>query len=317
MLINREGLALKIEPTPGTDSVPSPSIDAVMVENLAWSYDNARMVERPAIRGGSTAQLKQIWADTLFQVTFSVEMKGAGAVYSASVFPEAHVPFRCSGHSATLNAGAGVETWKYAPASDQATHEYCSMYYWSDGLLFKGLGCQATVEFTIDAGQRFMANFTMKGHTVPVIDAVLPALTLSAVEPPIVKGSAFLVDSYAATISKLSFSPNWEMSTPASVSASDGFGKILLGKRDTSGSINPNQQLVSEEDFIGNWRTGKNMALASGDIGSVQYNKVHMEAPAVAYRMAAPGENEMNRTNEMDFGMHEVTGDDDYTITFD
>jgi len=317
MLINRELFLFKIESTPGVDAVPVAGTDDVFIENPAWSHEGARMVERPGIRGGATDQLKQIWADTMFQVTFSVELKGAGAAYSASVRPELDTLFRICGHSSTLDAGVGVENYKYSLVSDQSTHEYGTFYYYTDGSLFKGIGCQGNVEFSLEAGQRGMANFTIKGHTVTPTDVALPAATYSTVEPPIVKNATFTVDTFSAIISKLSWSPNWEMPAPLDLSASDGFGQVILNKRDVSGSFDPEQELVGTHPFIDRWRTGKAMALATGDIGSVQYIKYNLTAPAISYRSVGPGDKEGIRTNETDFGMHTVTGDDEYILTFD
>lgn len=317
MLINRELILFKIEGTPGVDAVPVAGTDDVFVESPAWSHDGARMVERPGIRGGATDQLKQIWADTLFQVTFSVELKGAGAAYSASIRPEVDALLRACGHSATLDPGVGTENYKYSPVSDQATHEYGTLYYYSDGILFKGIGCQGNVEFSFEGGQRGMANFTFKGHTVTPTDVALPDGTFSTVEPPIVKNASFTIDSYAASISKLAFSPNWEMQAPVDISATDGFGQVILNKRDTGGSFDPEQELIATEDFIERWRANVSMALATGDIGATQYVKYNITAPAVAYRSVGPGEKEGLRTNEIDFGMHTVTGDDEYVLTFD
>jgi len=314
MLSKREVILAKIESTYNADPTPATSSDEILVENLAWSFEGARMVEREAVRP-SLGKLKQVWADTLMQVTFDVELKGAGATYSASVRPEVDVLFRACGLSSTVVTTSGSETVTYAPTS--TGHESVTIYYYSDGLLYKLTGCRGTFSLNLEAGSKGMASFTLTGHTSTPTDVSLATPTYdSAVPPPVINGS-FAIDSFAATISALSMDVANEVATPADLSASDGYGEIIITGRDPSGSIDPEAELVATEAFVLNWRSNTSMALATGDIGSVQYNQYSMTGPAVYYREVSQGDRDGLRTYDLTCAYAETATDNEFSILFD
>lgn len=317
MLVNRDLILVKEESSYNSDPTPTGANDSILVENLAWSFEGARMIERPAIRGGSTGQLKQVWGDTMMQVTFSCEIKGAGSAYSSSVLPEIAPLLRSCGLAETIDTTPSSENVTYKPSSDWSTHDSCTIYMYQDGLLYKVTGCRGNVEFVIEAGQTAKANFTFKGHCSTPTDTALATPTFDSLSPPVAKGASFTIDSYAAKISNLSFGLNWEMSSQSDLTASDGYGEVYLTKRDVSGSFDPEAVTVATEAFEANWRSGAAMALASGDIGSTQYNQFNVAMPAVSYRELSPGDREGLRTFDISFGAAESTGDDEFTLTFD
>ena len=83
-LVKQEGILVKIETTPGTDAVPTAADDALLVENIGWSFAGARMLERGAVKS-TLGKLQPIFAGTLMEITFDVELKGSG---TAGVAPE-------------------------------------------------------------------------------------------------------------------------------------------------------------------------------------------------------------------------------------
>jgi len=114
----------------------------------------------------------------------------------------------------------------------------------------------------------------------------------------------------------LAFDLSNTISTPDSISASDGFGEVAITDRDVNGSFDPLAVLVATEAFDANWRNGASMALASGTIGSTQYNKYAVSMPAVYYRSMGLGDRDGLISYDMTFGAAESATDDEVSIVF-
>ena len=313
-LVTREVLLVKAEVTYNTDPTPVNTTDAILVENLSWSHEGARMQERPGVRP-SLGKLQHVFGGTLFSLTFDVEMKGPGVAYSASALPEMSPLLLACGLAETIDTTPASETATYAPASTSLGS--VTIYLYQDGILHKVTGARGSVSFAGEAGMQFKASFTFTGHTQAVTDVSLPAPTLDSTSPPVFTGSAFTIDGYSAIIDALNFDMSNQIATPASVSAIDGYGEIQIVGRDVIGSFSPELVDVATEDFIGNWKSGAPMVLASGTIGSVQYNKFKIDMPVVYYRDApGPGDRDGIRTLELGFAAAESSTDDEVTIEF-
>lgn len=312
-LVTREVILVKVESTYNTDPTPVANTDAVLVQNISWSNEGARMLERPAVRP-SLGKLQHIFGGTLISLTFDMEVKGSGAAYSASVKPECGLLLRACGFAEAIDTTGGSEKATYVPAS--SGFESVTIYYYQDGILNKFTGVVGSVAWAGEAGMPFIASFTLTGHTAAVTDASLPTPTLDSTVPPVFSGSSFAIDSFSAVVDGLSFDMSNSIAMPGDVSATDGFGEVQITGRDVNGSFSPELDTIANEDFIGNWKSGKSMVLASGTIGSVQFNKFKIDMPAVYYREVAPGDRDGIRTLELNYAAAESSGDDEVTIEF-
>lgn len=313
LLVQREVLLCKAESTYNTDPTPVNTADAILVENLAWSHEGARMQERPGVRP-SLGKLQHLFGGSLMSVTFDVEMKGPGVAYAASALPEISPLMLGCGFAEAIDITGGSEKATYTPASSSLGS--VTLYLYQDGILHKITGCRGTVSFAAEAGQAFKASFTMTGHPQTVTDAALVVPTLDTTVPPVFVGSSFTIDSFAAIVDGLNYDMGNEIAMPADVSASDGYGEVQIVGRDVTGGFNPELVVVATEAYIANWKTGKSMALASGTIGSVQYNKFKFDSPAVYYRETGEGDRDGIRTLELGFAAAESSTDDEVTIEF-
>jgi len=313
MLSGNKVLLIKIESSYGVDAAPVASTDAILAENISWAHDGLRMIDRPAIRA-SNGTLQQVYGGSLKSISFDVEIKGAGAAYSASVLPELDAPLRACGLSATLVTTASNESVTYTPAS--SGHESATVYLYEDGILHKLTGCYGEPSGTCGAGSIGKMSFTLTGHYSTVTDVSMPTASYDQTIPPAVVNSAFTIDGFAAVISEISFSMGNQIAKPPSVAASDGFGDLAIIKRDPSGSFNPEAELVATEDFIGNFESGANMALSFGAVGGVQYNRYTITMPAVYYRDVVPGDRDGIYAFDITYAASESTTDDEISIVF-
>lgn len=314
MLTNREVILAKIESVYNTDPTPTGVANAVLVEDPSWSLEGLRMIARNPV-STSLASRKQLFAGTLRQVSFQMEMKGPGAAYSASVLPEMDPLLRACGFAATLVTTGGSETVTYKPASSGI--ESATIYYYQDGLLQILTGCRGNVSFAMNVNDgRGMASFTMTGHSVSSTDVALATPTYdSTVPPPVINGS-FTVDSYGAVIDGLTFDMSNTVATPPDLNAVDGYSQVYITKRDVNGSISPERVLVATEAFEANLRSGAAMALTTGVIGADQYNRYTVSMPAISYRNITPGDRDGVGIYTLPFGADISTGDDEVSILF-
>jgi len=315
MLTNRDVILAKIEDGGyGVDPVPVEATDAVLVETPSWAFEGLRMVDRPSV--SATIDTRQrIYAGSLKSVSFDVELKGAGAAYSATVRPEVDVLLRACGFSSTVNAGAGVETVTYVPVS--TGHESITIYYYQDGTRHILTGCRGVVSFNLETGNIGRATFTFTGHFTAVTDTALASPTYDSTVPPAVVGAAFTVDAYAAVISALAWDMGNTIATPPDFNAADGYGPVQLTQRDVTGSFDPESVVVASEAFEANFLSGATMSMVTGDIGGTQYNQFNVAMPALYYQAMAPGDRDGVRTYDMGYAAAASSGDDEVTIVFD
>ncbi len=298
MLTKRELIALKIESTYNTDSSPD-GTDAMLVENVALSYEGARMVERNPIKP-TLGKEQSIHAGNLVQITFDAEIKGSG---TAGTAPEIGAALRACGFGETIVADTSVT---YEPVSTAI--ESCTIYYYQDGKLNVITGARGTVEINLTVGDKGMASFTFTGHDGGDSDAALITATYdSTVPPPVINGS-FSVGAYAAVISALTFNLGNEVVTPPDFNAPDGYSEVFIADRDMTGSFDPEDTLVATQDWVGDWKAGNTKAITTGVIGSAAGNRYQLDLTEAYYRELSQADRDNIRTRDLGLG---CVGDDD------
>jgi len=307
MLVHREVVLAKTESNYNVDAVPTDSANAILVENISMKSANVRMIERQAVRQ-SLAPLKQVYGGQLVELTFDVELKGSG---TAGTAPELGVLLRACGMSELVSASTSVA---YSPVSSD--HESATFHYYQDGKLTIVTGARGTFSATIKAGETGKLSFTFTGHMGVRSDTLMASPTYSSIVPAVALGINFTVGGYAAQIDALNFDISNEISTPASISSADGYGEIRISKRDVSGSIDPETQLIGTKDYFTEWVNGTDSVLTTNTIGTSAGNQIAISMPAIHYRDIGDGDREGIRTQDSAFGASEVLGDDEITFLF-
>lgn len=304
MLTKREIIAIAIESTYNTPVVPAAS-DALLVEDVGFNYEGARMVERAPIKP-TLGKEKSIFAGTLGQVTFTAEIKGSG---TAGTAPEIGKALRCCGMGETIVASTSVT---YEPVSEAI--ESCTIYYYQDGKLRRLSGCRGTWELSGNVGEIPKISFTFTGHIDGEVDAALISPTYDATVPAPFLNAGFDVGGFAAEISTFSLSIGNEISTPPSASSPDGFGEIRIGDRDVAGGFDPEMELNSVQNYVQDWKDGTSKVITTGVIGSTAGNRYQVTINEGYYREVSDGDRDNIRTNEIGFG---CDGDDNsFEIAF-
>ena len=306
MLKNREVILAKQEVTYGTDPTPVAATDAVLVEELSWANEGLRMNERPAVKN-TLAPLKPVYGGRLKTLSFTCEGKGSGA---AGTPPEMGPLLRACGFGETIVPSTSVT---YEPVS--TGHESATVYYYRDGKQFILTGCRGSVSVTMEAGGIMKFAFTITGHVNTDADVPMVAPTYNATIPPALVSGAFTIDGFSAKIMSLNFDMANALAMSPDISAADGYGEIYITKHAPVGSFDPEEELVADEDFIGNFESGAAMALATGTFGSVG-NQIAVNMPAVTYTDASNAERDGITVLELPFMAADSSGDDSVSIVF-
>lgn len=283
--------------------------NAILVGDLEWSHEGARMNERERVRWPSKGTLAHVYGGTLMQLSFNAELKGSGTAGEA---PEWGVLMRMCGMAETISAGTSVE---YSPAS--LDNESGTIHYYEGSTLRKLVGCRGTWELSSEVGNAARIAFTITGHLVDPDpeDAEAPEPTFDDTVPSTFRGAAVDLGGFTPIVSNLTITLNNEVATPASANSADGFGEIVINGRDPTASIDPESVDVATKNLISAWKDGEVNAFDTGVIGDTPGNQWQITAPAAVMREIGPGDRDGIRTRELTLGLAEDTGDDELTIS--
>jgi hypothetical protein len=175
------GIAIKIETTSGTDSVPDPTADAIVTVGVPqFTGDYLEPGTRDDVVNGTLITATRTTAAGRFgKVTLRTEVKGSGA--PGTMWPALDALLRMAGFSKTVVASTSV---RYSTADTGL--ETASVYCWTLGKLFKLVGAVATFKYSFEAPKRAFFDFEITGRLVAdPTETALPALTFSTVLPPL------------------------------------------------------------------------------------------------------------------------------------
>lgn len=135
-------LLAKLQPTPGTDSVPTPAANAILCSEPKVNPLNANIVKRNNVMawmGNPGSVVASFYAT----VEFEVEMQSSG---TAGTAPKDGPLMRGCALGETLVA---LTSAAYAPVD--TAHEFLSFYYWLDGLKHIFTDAKGTVSYELNA----------------------------------------------------------------------------------------------------------------------------------------------------------------------
>jgi hypothetical protein len=231
------------------------------------------MNDRAAIRS-SIGQLQQVYGGQLKRLTFECEVKGSG---TAGTAPEIAPLIEACGFDETI---VGATSATYTPES--STHESVTIYYFEGGRKRHILtGCRGNMTWRLEAGGILLVSFDFVGHHTAPTDQTLPTPTYNSTVPRAALGMAVAINGVSAIVAKSwEWGTNNTIATPPSIAATDGYGEVILTKRDVKGSILIESELVSVIDIDTLLSGGTRFAFASGTLGSVAGNRVVVSTPA-------------------------------------
>ncbi len=301
-LVNRRLVFAKIEAVAGVAETLA-GTDALLVENLQMSYVNERMAERPAVRV-SFGKLPAIYAGSLVQLTFDVEIKASG---TAGTAPEAGVLLQIAGMSETVVATTSVTYALISQALKTAT-----IQYEYDGVIQTLTGCICSMTTAVNAGAIAKDSFTIIGHHTTPVDGAGLTPTYDAEKPAAVLSLGLTVNGVTLDAASLTFDLGNDITPIDSLNASDGYGLLEVTDRNVVGTIDPLATTVAVHDFISLWQASTGMAVTMNTIGSGAGSIVQINVPDLQYMSVQGGDRNNRITQQIDFKLNEtVAGNDE------
>lgn len=247
-LLSRKRVILaKIETTYGTDSTPTGAANAILVRNLDVTPLDAEIVSRDLVRP-YLGNYDQIIAAQKVQVSFEVELQGAGAAGTAPAYGPL---LRACGLAETVVASTRVDYKPVSAAFDSVT---IYVQIQQDGAgnspLHKVTGCRGNVEFTLNAKSLPVMKFTFTGIYNAVADAANITATYTAFRTPVAVNKSntptFSIMGYAGVMSEFGLNLNNEVSYRNLV----GSEQVLITDRKASGTAVFEAPTITAKNFF-------------------------------------------------------------------
>jgi len=289
MLIQRSQIACEIEGTEGTAETLV-AADVFLGFNVALDPD-IEMNERNPVRS-ALSPYPSIPGKRAARLTFEAELTGGGAGYpigstESGVNNGLSDALRACGVSETL---VGSTSATYVPASSSVPS--VTLAWYMDGKAYKMWGTRGTCRIGMEAGKPPRMYFEFTGADFSETDvSLLSGTSLISTKPPIFASASLTIDSYAAIVSKLDLDLGAQLALRTSANAASGNLSAVIVDRKPILSFDPENVLVATEDFLGNWRSGTEMAFTT-TLGSDAGNIIEITAPKVQYQEISLGERE-------------------------
>jgi len=304
MLIQRAQIACEIEGVEGTAETLE-GADAFLAFNPSFE-PIIEAHERDPVRSALSPH-GSVFGKRSARISFDVELVGTAAAGSAIHYSDA---LKACGVGETLVGGTSAT---YKPASSSISSATLAMYM--DGKAYKIWGARGTARLLLEAGKPGIISMEFLGADFSETDAALltSGVSYNAVKPPTFQNASLSIDSYAALVSRLEidFANNLKLREDAS--ASSGHKSCVITNRRPTISFDPENVLVATEDFLGNWRSGSEMAFTT-TIGSAAGNTIAVTAPKVQYQDVKLGDREGLSTYDISGLCCLNSGDDEWQI---
>jgi hypothetical protein len=303
--LRRLAALAKIETTYGTDSVPTGSANAILLQDVTITPMETDQIERTLIRAFLGAN-PVVLAAKRMRIQATVDLAGSGTAGTAPAYGPL---LRGCGMAEVITAGTRVE---YTPVS--SGEESLSLYVNLDGILHRGLGARGTFGIDLTTKNFSKLTFDFTAFFITPTGAALPAADYSAWKEPRPVGFAdtpvFTLDGYAAPMSALTYTHGNTVSFRDLVNRQ----AIEITDRKPVANVTIEAPPIATKDFfaLSNAQAPVALALTQGaGAGKI----VELSLPSVQVLNPAYADDEGNAMLTMELRPLPVAGNDELKIT--
>jgi tail tube protein len=272
-------VVMKPEATYGTDVLAGTYLaaDIVPAMDITPSFDIEEL-EILATSGHLGRQLSALGMER-GGVSFRMDLRGAGAAYSAGVKPEWHNPNQGCSLIGVLDATGGLEKYTYQPSdSPMAQTIYVVQHTTStNAIAVKLVGCFGDVEYTIRAGQLVDARYTFQGLISNVDDITYVPGTITATpQYPVAKSALFQIgtENYAPRIADITVRLGNVLNPLQSINSVGGLAGYFIADRKPTVSMNPEGALEATYPWYTKWMASTVADCTFEAKGAGDYNRI-------------------------------------------
>ncbi len=312
MLGRRKAFLHKVETIKGTDSVPTPADDLIVISGDANISVPTEQDEGTDDLKGTMGPGDSVTTKQGLSIEISTRIRGMGQGAEALLAPSIHAALMASGHKVTASGDGSVTPRKavYVPTSNEADIKSATGYFYEDGLLYKLLGAVNNLSFSASM-DALKASFSVQaGYTVPA-PAAFPTITLPS-EKIYRMTSALCVVSEDATpiqIGSFTFDPGVDVQENNETGQHD----FEIANRNPVITIDPRAVAnVADWTALTNCTSFAIVATFTNSIGET----LVFTAPKAVLKSNEAGDRAGKITRNKTFSLKETAGDDQYSIDF-
>ena len=199
------------------------------------------------------------------------------------------------------------------PISDNFTS--ITLVLHKDGVIHTMPGSFGTFEITAQAGNYATIKWTFTGQYEEPVDDPNPAPVFERQLPSQVELARLRVGNFQATVEKLTFNQMNDIQVRPDVSSSDGYNGTRIVSRKPEGGIDPEADLVANNDFWGQMSAAEAMPFQMR-VGSKPGNVVWFLAPSTQYSGLTYGDRNGILTYDAGLRFSRVNGNDEASFYF-
>lgn len=322
----------------GTDAITDPATNAVLVDAVTLTPAIGHE-ERPGLHA-TVGQLASVPSVRLYDVEIEVELKGGGNGGGANpVAPDWEPLLRaCCAKVVEDNVNhfrdysPTVPNARTVPVAltDDLT---CTIWVYHDGVVHKIRGFRGSAKIVMESGKRLRMVLTGKGLMSTAgtadkpIDLAFPVpadVTLDAVEPFMCLNAYVNLGAYASVLQSATLDLGVQISERPNMNSGTGCAGVVCIGREPSVQLNPEATIEGDAALQAAWgegwwsrlATGPSMALfASVLVAAAIGYRMLIQAPAAQLRGIKQGERNGLLTYELDCGLRESSGNDEWLLT--
>jgi len=314
MSLERKSLILaKTEVNYGVDPVPVPATDAILCAPVSFEIQG-RSLERDVVLP-TFGKLSPANVGEAIKLTIPVEVRGAGGAVDA--VPRVGRLWRACNMTETINAAVSVQ---YDPNSTE-DGESVTIYWYSDGILHKALGCVGKPKISGKSGEYGKLVFEFMGiyAGTHATDQATPAATFGdAANPPRFLSALFTILAYAGAIENFEVDLGNEIGKRVDANSVSGILRYFINDRAVKGSCDPRVVALSAFNPWTLW-DGSTTGVITATFGSAVGNKVVVNLPNCTLTDAPKyGGREKERIYQLAFGAYPSlsAGNNEIRVTY-
>ena len=200
-----------------------------------------------------------------------------------------------------------------SPISDNFQSITLAMH--KDGVLHTMPGAYGTFEVTAQAGNFAMIKWTFTGTYDGPVDDANPSPIFETQLPSQVQNARLNMNLFDAVVEKFTFNQGNDIQIRPSVSASDGYVGVRIVSRKPEGGIDPEADLVANNDFWGQMSSAQRMPFAMR-VGDQPGNTVWVTAPCTQYSGLTYADRNGILVYDAGLRFARVNGDDEVSFYF-
>ena len=282
--------------------------------NVASNVDLIEYTLTVTTPGASGAAHVTVTSDTVGESVASAIVT-SGTVFSVGTKGLQFTPV----FTGSLYAGQQWTAWlrpaglNLTPVSDNFKSITLAMH--KDGVLHTMPGSFGTFEVTAQAGNFAMIKWTFTGTYSGPVDDPNPAPIFETQLPSQVQNARLNMNLFDAVVEKFTFNQGNDIQIRPSVSASDGYVGVRIVSRKPEGGIDPEADLVANNDIWGQMSSAQRMPFGMR-VGDQPGNTVWITAPCTQYSGLTYADRNGILVYDAGLRFARVNGDDEVSFYF-